>query len=245
MAPRGQGEGVPVSRIAARREVRASGGPGAVQACFLPSPHVHPEYEARMATNRQGDHEASVDRSGRDARARSRRIARAPDQRIERATSAKSVAALVAIGSLVAGAAVYGARYSPEKRGTRSWYRRLEKPPFNPPSSVFPPVWTALYTLIALSAWRVWRRPPGRKRSAALALWGGQLIANAAWTKLFFGERRPKAALADIVALLTTISIYTAVARDVDGPAAAMMFPYGAWVAFATTLNEEVVRRNP
>lgn len=198
-----------------------------------------------MATTQRRDHEQPVDRSGRDARVRARRIARAPDQRIARATSPKSIAALAAIGSLVAGAAVFGARYSPEKRGTRSWYRRLEKPPFNPPSSVFPPVWTTLYTLITLSAWRVWRRPRGRKRSAALALWGGQLVANAAWPRIFFGDRKPKAALADIVALLTTISIYTAVARDVDGPAAAMMLPYGAWVAFATTLNEEIVRRNP
>jgi tryptophan-rich sensory protein len=99
--------------------------------------------------------------------------------------------------------------------------------------------------LIALSAWRVWRRPRGGKRSAALALWGGQLIANAAWTKLFFGERRPKAALVDIVALLATIAAYAGVARDVDRPAAAMMLPYGAWTAFALLLNEEIVRRNP
>jgi tryptophan-rich sensory protein len=162
-----------------------------------------------------------------------------------RATSPTSIAALAAIGSLVAGAAIYGARFSPAHPRTRSWYRRLEKPPFNPPNSVFPPVWTALYALIALSGWRVWRRPRGRKRSAALALWGGQLIANSAWTKLFFGERRPKAALADIVALLTTIGSYTAIVRDIDRPAAVMMLPYGAWVTFATILNEEIVRRNP
>ncbi|HEU4584375.1 MAG TPA: TspO/MBR family protein [Gemmatimonadaceae bacterium] len=143
-----------------------------------------------------------------------------------------------------AGAAIYGARFSPRKGRTRAWYRRLEKPPFNPPQSVFPPVWTALYALIALSGWRVWRGPGRRKRSAALALWGGQLIANAAWTKLFFGDRRPGAALADSVALLATIGAYTAVTRNVDRRAAAMMIPYGAWVSFATLLNEEIVRRN-
>jgi tryptophan-rich sensory protein len=162
-----------------------------------------------------------------------------------RASAPGSVAALAAFGALVAGAAIYGARFSPQKGRTRAWYRRLEKPPFNPPPSVFPPVWTALYVLIALSGWRVWRRPGGSKRSAALALWGGQLIANAAWSKLFFGERRPRVALADIAALLASIGAYTAVTRDVDGQAAAMMIPYGAWVSFATLLNEEIVRRNP
>ncbi|HEU6451382.1 MAG TPA: TspO/MBR family protein [Gemmatimonadaceae bacterium] len=162
-----------------------------------------------------------------------------------RASAPGSIVALAVFGALVAGAAIFGARFSPQNGRTRAWYRRLEKPRFNPPQAVFPPVWTALYVLIALSGWRVWRTPGGSKRSAALALWGGQLVANAAWTKLFFGDRRPRAALADIVALLATISTYTAVTRHVDRRAAAMMIPYGAWVSFATLLNEEIVRRNP
>ena len=196
-------------------------------------------------TATRGGGAATEDRSRARARRRSNGRASARGPRIVRATAPESLAALAAFGSLVAGAAVYGARFSPAKGRTRAWYRRLEKPPFNPPQSVFPPVWTALYALITLSAWRVWRRPGGRKRSAALALWGGQLIANAAWTKLFFGERRPGAALADIMALLATIGAYTTVTRDVDGPAAAMMLPYAAWVSFAALLNEEIVRRNP
>ncbi len=196
-----------------------------------------------MATTR-GAYAPADTRSHEAARARPGRAPRSRGPRIVRASAPESIAALSAIGLLVAGTAVYGARFSPTRGGTRSWYRRLEKPPFNPPRAVFPPVWTTLYTLIALSAWRVWRRPRGGKRSAALALWGGQLIANAAWTKLFFGERRPKAALVDIVALLATIAAYAGVARDVDRPAAAMMLPYGAWTAFALLLNEEIVRRN-
>lgn len=164
--------------------------------------------------------------------------------RIVPATEPRSLLALATFGSAVAGAAAYGARFNPSQPGTRRWYRSLEKPPFNPPDAVFAPVWTVLYALMALSAWRVWRRPHGRKRSAALALWGGQLLVNAMWSRIFFGERRPKAALADIAALLATIGGYTAVTRDVDRPAAAMMAPYIAWVSFAALLNEEIVRRN-
>lgn len=205
---------------------------------MLPArPDGRTDPEAGMAATTRRGGANTTKRSGTRTRARGR-------PRITSATAPASIAALAGFGSLVAGAATYGARFAPRKGRTRRWYRRLEKPPFNPPQAVFPPVWTALYTLIALSAWRVWRNRTGRKRSAALALWGGQLIANAAWSKLFFGARRPGAALADSVALLAGTGAYTLVTRDMDRRAAALMLPYAAWVAFATLLNEEIVRRN-
>jgi tryptophan-rich sensory protein len=37
---------------------------------------------------------------------------------------------------------------------------------------------------------------------------------------------------------------YAAAARRVDKPAAWLMAPYLAWVAFATVLNAEIVRLN-
>jgi translocator protein len=157
-------------------------------------------------------------------------------------SQSRSLLALAGFGLATAGAAWYGSRYS---RGNRDpWYRALDKPDFTPPDEVFPIVWTTLYALIAWSGWRVWSAAPSRHRSEALRLWISQLAANARWSKLFFGEHRMVASLADSIALEGTILSYINAARKVDRDAAMAFIPYAAWVAFATVLNAEIARRN-
>ena len=145
----------------------------------------------------------------------------------------------------VAGAAWVGSRYSPRDAKTGLWYARLKKPPFNPPDAVFPAVWTVLYSLMAISGWRVWQQPGSPERTAALRLWVSQLLANAAWSRLFFGEHLPKWSLADVLALEGAVIGYIVEARKVEKPAALLFAPYAGWVAFAALLNAEIVRRNP
>lgn len=154
----------------------------------------------------------------------------------------RSLLALAGFGIATAGAAWYGSRYS--RRNRDSWYRDLDKPDFTPPDDVFPIIWTSLYALIAWSGWRVWIAAPSRHRTAALRLWISQLAANAKWSKLFFGQHRPIAALVDAVALEATIFSYMNSARKVDRVAAGAFVPYAAWIAFATVLNAEIARRN-
>jgi benzodiazapine receptor len=155
-----------------------------------------------------------------------------------------SLLALAGFGLATAGAAWYGARYS--RKGNRdTWYRNLNKPAFTPPDKAFPIVWTSLYALIAWSGWRVWSSAPSRERKAALRLWISQLATNAQWSKLFFGERRPAMAMADVVALEGEIFSYIKAAHKVDRGAAYAFVPYAAWVAFAAVLNAEILRLNP
>ncbi len=157
----------------------------------------------------------------------------------------KSLLALAGFGAAVAAAGWLGSRYSPRDARTRLWYSRLDKPSYNPPEYVFPIVWTSLYTLIAVSGWRVWREEESTDRTEALRLWAGQLVSNAEWTRLFFGEHRPLRALADVIALENMIVRYIAAARNVDGAAALCFVPYAAWVGFAAVLNADIARRNP
>jgi tryptophan-rich sensory protein len=67
---------------------------------------------------------------------------------------------------------------------------------------------------------------------------------NGLWSPLFFGWRKPVASLVDSAALLGATTQYVRHARHVDRPAAWMLAPYLGWLAFATVLNAEIVRRN-
>ncbi len=154
---------------------------------------------------------------------------------------------LLAFAGFVTGtiaAAWFGSRYNPSRGDTRLWYRRLRKPAYDPPHFLFPIVWTGLYALMAFSGWRVWRKPDSSERTRALALWLAQLTANAAWSNLFFGKKRPDWALADVTLMRGLILAYIQEASRVDRLAALAFMPYLAWVSFAKKLNRDIVRLN-
>lgn len=125
-----------------------------------------------------------------------------------------------------------------------TWYAALSKPPFNPPDWVFAPVWTALYLLMAVAGWRIWRCEPSPDRSAALTAYGLQLGFNLGWSFLFFGFRLIGFALAEIAMLLAAIIVTTALFWRIDRLAGAMFLPYVAWVGYAAVLNAALWRLN-
>lgn len=125
-----------------------------------------------------------------------------------------------------------------------TWYQTLAKPAFNPPNWIFAPVWTALYFMMAVAGWRVWRRDGLRRAGWALSLFALQLVLNLAWSILFFGMRSIGAALIEIVVLLLAILATTAVFWQRDRLAGMLFVPYAGWVAFATVLNAALWRLN-
>jgi translocator protein len=124
------------------------------------------------------------------------------------------------------------------------WYATLQKPSWNPPNWIFGPVWTALYTTMAIAAWLVWKRGGFAGQHVALSLFLAQLLFNALWSPLFFGLRHTALAFADIVllwvALLGTVATFWS-ARPIAG---ALLLPYLAWVTFASVLNFAIWRLN-
>lgn len=128
--------------------------------------------------------------------------------------------------------------------GMPEWYRGLEKPSWNPPSSVFGPVWTALYIMMAVAAWLVWRRAGFAGAGPALTLFFVQLGLNLAWSGIFFALRSPGWALVELLALWIAILATTALFFRHSTVAGVLMVPYAAWVTFAGALNAAIVRLN-
>jgi translocator protein len=88
------------------------------------------------------------------------------------------------------------------------WYASLVHPSFAPPAWLLPPLWTVLYILMAVAAWRVWKVT--KLKSTAMTLYALQLALTFLWTALFFGPH--KAGLAALaLALLAIIRLATAV----------------------------------
>ena len=128
--------------------------------------------------------------------------------------------------------------------GPGEWYAGLNKPTWNPPGWIFGPVWSALYTLMGVAAWLVWRQGGWSAQRVPLCRFLVQLALNAIWTPLFFGLQRPDLAFAEILLLLLAIVWTLAAFRRVHRTAAWMLVPYLAWVSFAAVLNGTLWRMN-
>jgi translocator protein len=126
-----------------------------------------------------------------------------------------------------------------------SWYARIRKPSFNPPSWVFAPVWTVLYILMGVAAALVWDKgfhiPDVR---LALFVFLVQLALNFLWSPVFFGKHSLIGGLIVItllwLAILLTIVLFVGISKL----AALLLLPYLVWVSFAVALNAAIVDLN-
>ena len=105
--------------------------------------------------------------------------------------SALGLFRLVACLALCLAVGFVGSRATyPEITG---WYASLAKPNWTPPNLAFPPVWAALYVMMAVSIWLLWERAAeGPAKFTAVVLFGVQLVLNAAWPPVFFVRARQR-----------------------------------------------------
>ena len=126
-----------------------------------------------------------------------------------------------------------------------AFYGQLVRPEWAPPPWLFGPVWSVLYVLIAVAAWRVWRVQTADRARPALALFVVQLAANGLWPWVFFVWHRGGLAMAEIAVLWCLVAATVLAFSRLDRLAAALMLPYLAWVSFASALTWSLWRLNP
>ena len=154
----------------------------------------------------------------------------------------KDVVALVVCLALCFGAAAIGSLFTGPAVST--WYQQIRRPSYAPPNWLFGPIWTALYAMMAIAAWLVWRKGDAASRTLPLSLFAVQLALNTAWSPIFFGLRSFGGALVAIVALWLAILATLVAFLRVSVPAGVLLVPYLGWVSFAAVLNFSIWRLN-
>jgi tryptophan-rich sensory protein len=125
-----------------------------------------------------------------------------------------------------------------------AFYGQLVQPSWAPPAWLFGPVWSALYVMMGIAAWLVWRAHGWPGAATALRLFVAQLIANALWTWVFFDWRLGALAMAEIAVLWALIAGAIVAFWRLHRVAALMLLPYLGWVSFASALTFSLWRGN-
>lgn len=118
-------------------------------------------------------------------------------------------------------------------------YGELNTPPLSPPAILFPIVWTILYVLMGISSAGIYTNrelnPEATRRG--LTYYAMSLVANFAWSIIFFGLSAVLPALICLIVLFYLIIRTIIEYAKVKPWCAYLQIPHAVWVAFAGYLN--------
>jgi translocator protein len=125
-----------------------------------------------------------------------------------------------------------------------TWYDELKKPPLTPPKTIFGPVWSLLYLLVAASLVMYFlapRRPYAIMTGIILVI---HFAAGFSWTNIFFKRKQILPALFDIMAIDVTLAAIIFLFSMASTLSALLLVPYFCWGLFAGYLNWGIWRLN-
>ena len=117
------------------------------------------------------------------------------------------------------------------------------KPPLTPPAVVFPVVWTILFTLMGISASRIYINNEN-KWNYLLTIWSIQLTVNFIWSIIFFNLQAFLFAFIWLLLLWVLILFMIILFYRQDKLAGLLQIPYLIWVTFAGYLTLSIYLLN-
>lgn len=155
----------------------------------------------------------------------------------------KHILQIIAFVAICQAAGIVGALFTVD--AIPSWYNTLNQPSFRPPNWIFGPMWTTLYVLMGVAAWKIWRkRKENIHANFAVKLFFIHLFFNAIWSIIFFGYHQIGIALIDIIIVFGMIIWLMAKFWKIDHLATYLLIPYLIWVGFAIALNAAIFMIN-
>lgn len=115
-------------------------------------------------------------------------------------------------------------------------YKEVKQPPFSPPGSWFPIIWTILYFMMGIASYRIAKKEMPRNKEA-LKWYFGQLLVNAIWPIVFFNLEQYFMALLILILLMILVFVLVVVFYQLDKVAGYLLIPYFLWLCVALYLN--------
>lgn len=130
--------------------------------------------------------------------------------------------------------------------GMSPWFESLNKPIWNPPASVFLPVWIVLYLMMGIALGLVWNAHTEIvKEKTALCLFAIQLFLNFWWSIIFFRFHLPGWAFVELIVLIVFVLATLSEFKRINKTAGWLLIPYVCWICFAAILNAAIWYLNP
>lgn len=126
-----------------------------------------------------------------------------------------------------------------------NWYKTLNIPSWTPPGSVIGIVWTVIFILLITSMLLAWEKFKNNDQYKGLtALFVFNLLLNMGWSYLFFYTQNIFGAFIEALILELSIIAMIITMWKLSRQGAILLFPYAAWVAFASFLTYMVYTLN-
>lgn len=131
-----------------------------------------------------------------------------------------------------------------KKPADTQFYKDLKKPPFQPPSWLFAPVWTIIYILLFASLIFVIKAPYTPVKILAYLLFSIQMILNLSWMPVFFKKKKICTAFLISILLFLTLTAMIITFYKISFYAAVLLLPYLFWSAYASAINFYICEMN-